>query len=520
MKNNTINLQNIIDLISENGGGSITLPAGTYYFSQGGTSSRGSRYAIRCRNNVHIKGVGTNENQTKNLTVLKPYYNAASGSRGSMDMFYFNNYADTGYGNVNISTTRDVTFKNITRDSEVLSNQTVYLINADFSNFVIDGESVHGGTYTTNGKGFMINLFKDCDWNNIVVKNTDATGFGMDCPINSTITNCKAIGCGKLAKSATNEGASGFGIGTGYSSSESITISNSIAINNKKFGFFFEHQARFTNNYPATSSNNYVVTNSKAGGNMYDFGGLKAFDVQYKNVESLSGSSSYYDSSLKSSISLNSNTYPVYFSMYSKNVSLNNAKFSNYISDITSSGVSGFTTEIKWAVNNGILPLDNSTKFSPSSSVNRFDAVNSLWKYKGMPGVISTKTTINEVSDAQTSVKNIGFTDLGDSIYKYSLDAIIWAYNQGIITKSSKFNPSSDCTRAQFITMLYRMAGSPSVSGTLPFSDVTSSNWYYDAVQWGYNKGIIKGSTNSSFSPNEAITKMQLAIFLYRYDNK
>lgn len=522
MQKNTESLQNAINIVSENGGGNVIIPSGTYYFSQGGSSSRGSRYVIRCRNNVHLKGAGTNENDTNNLTVLKPYYEAASGSRGSLDMFYFNNYADTGYntiGNVTTSTKRDIEYKDINGQTKELTDQTVYLINADFSDFIIDGELVHGGTYTTNGKGFMINLFMNCDWYNIVVKNTDGTGFGMDCPINSTITNSKAISCGKLAKSSTNEGASGFGIGVGYSNQESITISNSVAINNKKFGFFFEHQSRFNNYYPATSSNNYVVKNSVAGGNMYDFGGLKAFNVKYINVESLSGSDTYNDNHIKSSITLNSNTFPIYFSMYSKNILIDNSNFSNYINDINSTSVNKFSTEIKWAINNGILPLDMATSFSPKSTVNRFDAIRSLYKYKKMPGTITTLTTITESSNAQNEINSIGFNDLGGSEYKYELDSIIWAYNNGIITKSSSFNPSSDCTRAQFMTMLYRMVGSPNVSGTVPFSDVSEASWYYKAVLWGYNKGIVKGSTSSSFKPNDSLTNMQLAIFLYRYDN-
>ena len=227
MKNNTIKLQSTIDFLSENGGGTINLPAGIYYFAQGGSSSRNERYAIRLRNNVKIVGAGTNEANTDKLTVLKPYFRCDTG-KGSMDMFYFNNYSDTGgnnSGNVGYSTTRNVMYYDIDGKQKQLNNQTVYLINADFSSFVIDGIEVRGCTYKTGGKGFMINLFKDCDWDNVVVKNTDATGFGMDCPINSTITNCMAINCGKQA-STNSEGASGFGIGTGYSNNESIPIKN------------------------------------------------------------------------------------------------------------------------------------------------------------------------------------------------------------------------------------------------------------------------------------------------------
>lgn len=543
MQKNTKNLQDAIDKVSESGGGVVYLPTGTFYFSKGGIAAHSNEdYAIRCRNNVHLKGAGTNENNSNNLTILKPYYYSPKAD-GGMDMFYFNNYADTGYNNtsnVTTSTKRDVTYTDINGTTQTLKNQTVYLINADFSDFIVDGDESRGGiaacggVYKTDGKGFMINLFKDCDWDNVVVKNTDATGFGIDCPLNSTMTNCKAINCGKAA-TQSDGGASGFGIGTGYSNDESLIISNCVAINNKKFGFFFEHQSRFSStHYPATTSKGFVVSNSVAGGNMYDFGGLKAYDVTFENVQSLSGKVDYTNTNFKkttsvatacnryttitysnnTSIKLNTNTQPIYFSMYSKNIYLTNTTITNYITDITSN-----TTENKWAINNGIIPLVTQTKYQPSNTMTRFEIINSLWRYANMPGTISaTKTSKNDISSSQDYItKTIGYTDLGTETYQYDLDSIIWAYQSGIISKDTKFNPSNNCTRAQFVTMLYRLAGSPTVSGTIPFTDVEGTSYYYKAVVWGYNVGVIKGSTSNTFTPDLDITKSEVAIFLYRY---
>ena len=529
MRNNTINLQRAIDLVSESGGGSVQMPAGTFYFSLGGRSNNWlkERYVIKPKNNVHLIGAGTNENNTGELTILKPYFKCDGSGAGSMDMFYFNNYADTGFNNlstVNINTRRDVNYTNMDGNPSVLKNQTVYLINADFSNFVIDGAEVQGCSYETDGKGFMINLFKDCDWNNVVVKNTDATGFGIDCPINSTINNCVAINCGKNA-TTNSEGASGFGIGVGYANNEAITISNSLAINNKKFGFFFEHQARFNSTaYLATKSDGFIVKDSIAGGNMYDFGGLKAYDVTYNNVKSISGKSLYLGSDnlniSKVNITIRSNNvYPVYFSMYSKNISLINSNFSSNVNDISTSNILPYISEINWAINNGIIPVNNSTAFNPYGNVNRFDAVSALYKYNHMPGTITIKTTAVERNDNKSSIRNIGFTDLDDSLYVNDLYNVIWAYDNGIISKDNKFRPADNVTRAEFITMLYRMSGLPVVSGTLPFSDVNENSWYYNAVMWGYQEGIINGVTDTIFSPADSITKMQMAILLYRFNN-
>ncbi len=544
MKKNTTNLQNAIDKVSENGGGIVYLPAGTFYFAQGGIAAHGNEdYAIRCRNNVHLKGAGTNENSAS-VTILKPYYNNSKAD-GGMDMFYFNNYADTGYNDdgkdVTPETKRDVTYTDMNNKKVTLKSQTVYLIDADFSDFIVDGDSSRGGikkcggTYKTDGKGFMINLFKDCDWNNVVVKNTDATGFGVDCPLNSTMTNCKAINCGKAAVQ-TDGGASGFGIGTGYAKDESLIITNCVAINNKKFGFFFEHQSRFSNtHYPSTTSKGFVVSNSIAGGNMYDFGGLKAYDVTFENIKSISGQASYTNTNFKSvttssgscgysvitysnanSIKLNTNTEKIYFSNSSKNNYIINGDITTSVTDIKSN-----INENKWALNKGIIQLENQTTYSPNKKMTRFEVVNALWNYKNMPGTITSNKSSNEdIQTNQDYIKTtIKYTDLGTSTYANDLDGIIWAYQKGIISKDTKFYPERICTRAEFVVMLYRLASSPTVSGTIPFTDVSSSSWYYNAVVWGYQKGIIKGNTANTFNPTGEISKQELAIFLYRYNS-
>lgn len=533
---NTKKLQEAMNKVSDAGGGTVYLPSGTFYFGRGGmnSSSEQEDFAIKCRNNVHLKGAGTNENSSS-YTVLRPIYNSPSAS-GGMDMFYFNNYKDTGYGlGITPSTVRDVSHVDASGNKVTWKSQTVYLINADFSDFVIDGDSARGGiasqggTYRTDGKGFMINLFADCDWNNVVVKNVDATGFGVDCPINSTIVNCKAINCGKAATKADG-GASGFGIGTGYSNNESLVIDSCIALNNKKFGYFFEHQARFSNNhYKATASKGFVVTNSIAGGNMYDFGGLKVYDVSYENNKSVSNYATYSVSGLKATntsssggytaltfsggkVKLNTVTQPIFYSMYSVNSGSTNTDVFSMLTDVGS-----YKNEVKWAVDSGIIPVNNATTFGVKTNVNRFDVVKALFAYKGNPGTVVPQTTTNDRNNAKSKIASIGFTDLSGSTYQDDLDAVIWAYNTGLVSKATKFNPTSNCSRAELVTMLYRLAGSPAVSGKMPFSDVKSGSWYYNSVLWGYNKGIIKGTDNGNFSPDGTVTKQQLAIFLHRF---
>ena len=132
----------------------------------------------------------------------------------------------------------------------------------------------------------MFNLFRNCHFQGITVKNTDATGFGVDCPINCTITACTAIGCGKAAGADSN-GDSGFGIGFGYCEEEDILISDCTAVGNRRFGFFFEHQGRFSQErYHAVPSAGFRVERCTAAENLYGFGGINALYTDYAECTS------------------------------------------------------------------------------------------------------------------------------------------------------------------------------------------------------------------------------------------
>ena len=80
------------------------------------------------------------------------------------------------------------------------------------------------------------------------------------------------------------------------------------------------------------------------------------------------------------------------------------------------------------------------------------------------------------------------------------------------------FAPQGTTTRAQFATVLYRMAGEPDVTGmTTPFTDVKSGSWYEKAVVWGYNSGVINGTSAATFSPDASVTREQMVTMLFRY---
>lgn len=111
------------------------------------------------------------------------------------------------------------------------------------------------------------------------------------------------------------------------------------------------------------------------------------------------------------------------------------------------------------------------------------------------------------------------FTDVSDSFWGH--DAIVWAYNAGVVKGmgNNLFAPLAPVSRAQFVTMLYRNAGSPDVSGqTEPFIDVANDlHWAYDAIVWAYNNDVTSGVTAHTFVPAGPVTRAQIAVLTARY---
>ncbi len=101
----------------------------------------------------------------------------------------------------------------------------------------------------------------------------------------------------------------------------------------------------------------------------------------------------------------------------------------------------------------------------------------------------------------------------------YYDDAVLWAVENGITTgaSASRFDPNGICTRAQAVTFLWRAAGSPKPeTRTMPFTDVPVGSYYYDAVLWAVENGITKGTSDTTFSPNDTCTRAQIVSFLWR----
>jgi hypothetical protein len=98
-------------------------------------------------------------------------------------------------------------------------------------------------------------------------------------------------------------------------------------------------------------------------------------------------------------------------------------------------------------------------------------------------------------------------------------DGVHWALDEGVMngTGETTFEPNGSATRAMVVTMLWRMAGEPAGSTTAPFTDVKAGSWYADAVNWAAETGAVKGTSETTFSPDIPVTREQLATILYRY---
>lgn len=112
---------------------------------------------------------------------------------------------------------------------------------------------------------------------------------------------------------------------------------------------------------------------------------------------------------------------------------------------------------------------------------------------------------------------SISFTDVAKGSYYEK--AVLWAVENGITkgTSDTTFSPDDTCTRAQAVTFLWRAAGSPEPKSTnMPFTDVKSGAFYYKAVLWAVENGITKGTSDTTFSPDDTCSRGQIVTFLWR----
>ena len=127
---------------------------------------------------------------------------------------------------------------------------------------------------------------------------------------------------------------------------------------------------------------------------------------------------------------------------------------------------------------------------------------------------------IEAIAAFVTKVETSPFSDVSTSAYYY--EAVKWAQEKGITggIGNGLFGPNQPCTRAQIVTFLWRAAGSPVVNYAMNMSDVPEGSYYAEAVRWALSEGITTGTSAKTFSPDATVTRAQVVTFLWRANDQ
>lgn len=150
-----------------------------------------------------------------------------------------------------------------------------------------------------------------------------------------------------------------------------------------------------------------------------------------------------------------------------------------------------------------------------------------VWTYKGDTYVGDEYTVKMGANDAKLYVEfmdkddirltELPFRDVSKRDWYY--DDVVYVYRKGYMDgmSSTRFGGELNTTRGQIVTILWRLTGEPRATKRNPFTDVSSSQYYYDAISWAYDAGVVDGFDAYTFKPDQNVTREQLAAILYRY---
>lgn len=174
----------------------------------------------------------------------------------------------------------------------------------------------------------------------------------------------------------------------------------------------------------------------------------------------------------------------------------------NIFTDIKESDY--FYNAVIWAAKRGISTGVSDRLFAPYDKCNRAQAATFIWRFSNSP---------------KTGLISNPFSDIKPDEYYYN--AVLWGCDKNIINGVTKteFSPSEPVTRAQFITLLWRLNGCPNLDKSNEhnmFDDVSPNDYFYEPTYWAAEQGITNGTADGIFSPNDVCTRAQIITFLYR----
>lgn len=164
-----------------------------------------------------------------------------------------------------------------------------------------------------------------------------------------------------------------------------------------------------------------------------------------------------------------------------------------------------YSESIDWAVTEGIVSGTGNGKFSPDSVCSRAQIVTFLWRMAGEPKPLEASAE--------------KFSDLQPGAYYH--DAMVWASEAGILsgTSATTLSPDAACSRAQAVTILWRFSGAED-NYTSYFMDVPEDSYYDPAVAWACSRYVTQGTSLLEFSPHKPCTRAEIITMLYRMQRK
>lgn len=396
------------------------------------------------------------------------------------------------------------------------------------------GDTVVEVSFIEVGTGMYELGYVDYPDNTVRVSFTDSRGYAISSANQGdTVTMTVNTVSGYKIKSVAYSNSLGYITG-GYYSYDSTQFSYTFTMEDRDTYFTINTEA--TGNYTISVSNAnsyYGSVSIKNGIEKANYGDTVTFTVRPAYQYLLKSVSVYTNDSYRQSIQVTRDKYDwntFSFTMPNASVVIAPTYTSDYYTISVDGGSHGSVsieaepagTNSYYGIRNEYVYIDatpntgykvksvtvvdkynDSIKVYESSTANRY--------YFTMP---DSNVTVNV--EFTPRVMSNPFTDVRSTDWFY--DAVNYVYSEGIMDGTSvyMFSPNNATSRGMLVTILWRLAGQPVVTGT-SFSDVSSSAYYYYAVLWASKYGIVDGLGNNMFGPDQAITREQFAVILYRY---
>lgn len=400
--------------------------------------------------------------------------------------------------------------------------------------FTCRGDTTVEVSFTEYGTGMYELGYVDYPDNTVRVSFTDYRGYAISSANEGDIVNMTVnTVSGYKIKSVAYNNSLGYITG-GYYSYDSTQFSYTFTMEDRDTYFTINTEA--TGNYTISVSNAnsyYGSVSIKNGIEKANYGDTVTFTVRPAYQYILKSVSVYTNDSYRQSIQVTRDKYDwntFSFTMPNASVVIAPTYTSDYYTISVDGGSHGSVsieaepagTNSYYGIRNEYVYIDatpntgykvksvtvvdkynDSIRVYESSTANRY--------YFTMP---DSNVTVNV--EFTPRVMSNPFTDVRSTDWFY--DAVNYVYSEGIMNGTSvyMFSPNNATSRGMLVTILWRLAGQPVVTGT-SFSDVSSSAYYYYAVLWASKYGIVDGLGNNMFGPDQAITREQFAVILYRY---